>query len=103
MDFGVPYENEWVAAAASLFIVLWGLALARVPLPHYIRNLFNNTIFKIVFLSLLIVFGFNKSPQVAIVVALIFVLTLQFLREREVKENFEYYEQFVDELDNQSE
>ncbi len=99
MDFGVPYENEWVAAFVSLFIVLWGIALARVPLPHYIRNLFNNTIFRIVFLSLLIIFGFNKSPQVAIIVALIFVLTLQFLREREVKENFEYYEQFVDELE----
>ncbi len=99
MDFGVPYKNEWVAAFASLFIVLWGLTLARVPLPHYIRNLFNNTLFRIAFLSLLIVFGFNKSPQVAIVVALIFVLTLQFLKEQEVKENLEYYEQFIGELD----
>ncbi len=87
-------DNDYVVVALALFLVLYGYAGARMELPGYIRNLFNNNIFRVVFLTLLLMQNFNKAPHVAITVALVFVLTLHFLSEQEVKENFAYLEAF---------
>ena len=87
-------NNEYVSLGVAMFIVLYGLSLARMELPPYIKNLFSNTIFRIVFLSFLLIHNFKKAPHVAIGVALIFVLTLEQLNVNEVKENFAYLESF---------
>ena len=90
-------DNNWVAAALALFIVLYALNLGRMQLPCYIKNLFKNTPFRILFLSLLLVYRFEKAPHVALTVALIFVLTLDYLSAEETKENFAYLEAFRNE------
>jgi len=90
-------DNDWVAGLLWLFIVLYGLALGKMELPSYIRNLFNNTLFKIVFLSLLLVYNFKKAPHVALTVALVFVMTLDYLNVEKTKENFAYLEAFENE------
>ena len=87
-------NNEYVVIATALFIGLYGLNLAKVQLPTYISNLFKNTIFRIVFLSLLLVFRFENSPHVALTIALVFVLTLDYLGRRDTKENFDYLEHY---------
>lgn len=83
-------DNDYVATFLALFVALYGIALSRVKLPDYIRNLFNNNIFRVLFLSLLMIHNFDKRPHVAIAVAMIFVLTMQYIDERETEEAFAY-------------
>lgn len=71
-----------------------------MELPNFLQNLFNNTIFKVVFLSLLIIYSFDKAPHVALIVALVFVLTLEYLNHEEIKETFAYYESFKNQVRN---
>lgn len=87
MDLSV-LDNENVALGLAMFIAVYGYALARTELPKYIKDLFNNDIFKVVFLSLMLIANFNKLPHVAVTVALIFVLTLNYMNEQEIKERF---------------
>lgn len=94
------FGNESVSIILALFVVLYGLNLAKMELPNFIQNLFNNTIFKVVFLSLLIIYSFDKAPHVALIVALVFVLTLEYLNHEEIKETFAYYESFRNQLHN---
>lgn len=98
MNFLDFLDNDYTAVAIALFLGLYAIILSRVELPDYVRNLFTNNIFRVVWLTLLLVFNFNKSPHTAIVVAMIFVLTLHYLNEREVKENFAYLESFRNQL-----
>jgi len=81
-------DQEYVAVAIALFIPLYALSLSRIKLPDYIQNLFGNTIFRIVFLSLLLIFRFDNAPHLAFAIALIFVLTMENISTMEVKENF---------------
>jgi hypothetical protein len=87
-------DNEYVATGMALFLGLYAVAASRVELPGYLKDLFNNNIFRIAFLSLLLTQNFNKTPHVAIVVALVFVVTLHALSEQEIKENFAYLEAY---------
>lgn len=101
LDFRI-LDNQWIAVAIALFIGLYGLTLGRVKLPGYIRNLFNNNIFRVVFLSLLLIQNFDKAPHVAVAVALVYVITLYYLGEQEINENFTYLESFRAQLRNRS-
>ena len=65
-----------------------------MKLPGYIKNLFSNPIFNIVFLSLLLIMRFNSAPHVAILIAVIFIVTAEYIREDEVKENMAYFENY---------
>ena len=93
-------DNEAVAVLVALFIGLYALNLGKMKLPDYIKNLFNNTLFRIVFLSLMLVYNFNNAPHVALTIALAFVLTLDYLSAEQIKENFEYLESFRQQLHN---
>ena len=95
MEFGQIFNNELLSFITAAFLLLYGITLARMDIPDGFRNLFNNNIFRVLFLSLLIAFGFKKSPHVAIIIALVFVLTLNILNEKEIEENFEMYENFI--------
>jgi hypothetical protein len=95
-------NNQYVVIATALFLGLYGLALGRMELPDYIRNLFTNNIFRVVWLSLLLIFNLNKAPHVGIAIALIFVLTLNYLNQMEVKENFIYLESFRNQIKNRN-
>ena len=94
-------DNDWVTAGLALFVVLYALSLGRMKLPCYIKNLFKNTPFRILFLSLLLIYNFEKAPHVAIAVALIFVLTLDYLSTEETRENFAYLEAFNGQMKNE--
>jgi hypothetical protein len=89
IDFTV-LDNEYVSIVLSLFLGLYAMVLSRVDLPDYIRNLFNNSAFRVLWLSLLLIFNFNKTPHIAITVALVFILTLDYLNKKETRENFVY-------------
>lgn len=87
-------NNEYVFVVVVSLLALYG-ANAKVTLPDYIRKLFQNSIFRVVFLSTLLVYNFKKSPQVAVIVSLAFLLTMHYLNQMEIEENFELVEAFA--------
>ena len=91
-------DNQYVSIAVILFLVLYGYNLSKMKLPSYIKKLFDNTLFKIVFLSLLLIFNFKNTPHIAIAIAIVFILTLDALNRQETKENIMYYEAFKNQL-----
>jgi len=87
-------DNEIVTVFMALFVTLYALNLGKMQLPPYIKKLFKNTIFRIAFLSLLLVYRFEKTPHVALTVAIVFVITLDYIADEEIKENFAYLQAF---------
>jgi hypothetical protein len=92
-------DNEYMFVALTSLLALYG-ANTRVQLPSFIRTLFENNIFRVVFLSLLLIYKFDKAPQVATVVSLVFVLTMHHLSQMEIRENFAYVEAFRSSVDS---
>ena len=66
-------NNDIVLVITALLSGLY-ISKIRVELPAPIVELFKNNIFRIVFLSLLLIFTFEKTPHVAVTVSFIFVL-----------------------------
>jgi hypothetical protein len=90
-------DSDYVAVMLAFFVILYAFTLSRITvLPDYIKNIFNNNIFKILFLSLALIYGFEKTPTVAIVVAMIFVITVDKLGTQEMYENVAYFEAYID-------
>ena len=87
-------ENEYVAIGIALFVALYGITIARIQLPDQIKNLFNNNIFRVVFLSLLLIHNFNSAPHVGVAIALIFIITMYYLNEQQIQEDFNKLETF---------
>lgn len=79
-------ENPYVMGTVSIFLVLYG-ALVKPELPNFIKNLFNNSIFKVCYIFLLS-FIADKNISVAIVVAFIFMICFGLLSEFQVQESF---------------
>jgi hypothetical protein len=68
-------NNQYVIATLTLFLALYG-SMSALSLPKWFTNLFKNDIFRVLFLSLLLIVPFESSPRIAIIIALIFVITM---------------------------
>jgi hypothetical protein len=77
-------NNEYFLIATGLLVAVYG-AMSRVELPPFMVSLFKNDIFRVVFLSLLLIYRFEKAPHVALIVALTFILTMNYITEDEVR------------------
>jgi len=88
MDIKSFTDNEYAVAIVMIVAITYA-SLARPTLPSWLTKLFKNDIFRVVFLSLLLMFNFEKSPHVALTVALVFVVTLHYINENDVQEQFE--------------
>ena len=86
MDIDYILENHYVRSVLITFILLYTASI-RPELPSYIKNLFNNSIFRIVVLFF-IVMKANKDPTLSLLIAIGFVLTLDFLSVQQAKESF---------------
>lgn len=86
-------NNPYVTAVLAIFLGLY-VSIISPPLPEFVRKLFLNPIFRVVFLSMLLVYKFNEVPTVAFTIALVFVITMKMLNDQEIKENFSYLEGF---------
>jgi|AntRauTorckE6833_2_1112554.scaffolds.fasta_scaffold27287_1 hypothetical protein len=93
-------DNEYVAFGIAFLVAIYGAGLTRMELPGYLRNLFTNNIFRVIFLSLLMIHNFDRTPHIAVAIALIFVLTLNQLSNQEAKENFVHLEAFRSSIRN---
>lgn len=91
MTFDSLVDNDVVVIILAIVVAMYA-SMVRVELPEYIKTLFRNNIFRIVFLSLLLIYSFRAAPHAALAISLVFVLTLYFLNIEETKENFAYLE-----------
>ena len=80
-------DNKFVSTGITLMIGLYA-SLLGPQLPAFVKNLFNNTIFRILVLFLVLVRA-NKDPAMAIVIVIAFVLTMDYIYRMDSKEAFE--------------
>jgi|TARA_B110000008_G_scaffold266968_1_gene293663 hypothetical protein len=83
------FSDKITSSVTSLFLVLYA-GMASPELPSLIKNAFSNSIFRMLVLSLIVYKG-NKDPQLAITIAIAFTLTMNYLRDNELKEEFGEY------------
>lgn len=83
-------DNDTLVVFVLLFIALYILLSNNVQMQQYIKQTFNNMLFRVIFLSLILVYIFNKSPCVVIFIALVYVLCYERIKRNEVNENFAY-------------
>jgi hypothetical protein len=79
-------DNKYIHTVLIIFVILYASKIGP-SLPVFIRNLFNNAIFRVAILFLVVVRA-NKDPVMSLLIAVGFVLTLNYLAEREIKETF---------------
>ena len=79
-------DNKYVAGFLVLFIVLYA-SMIGPNLPSSVKKLFSNTIFKMAILFMVLIVG-NTNPSLALVIAVAFVLTLDFIYTNDSKEAF---------------
>jgi hypothetical protein len=84
--------NPYFATTITIILTVYA-SLASPNLPNFLKKLFDNSIFKILIISF-IAYRANKNPQLSLLVAVCFVITLNFLAEKENKEAFEQIETF---------
>jgi len=101
MDISKVLNNEYVVAVMVIFTAIY-VSQYRPVLPAWVAKLFKNDIFRIVYLSLLLMIPFEKAPHVSIIVALVFVLTLNYLNRQEMQENFQLLEAFQNDISEKS-
>lgn len=78
-------ENIWLVAVLGLFLAMYGPNLP-FTLPNGIKNVFNNYIFRCVIIFL-IVYLANKDFAAALVITIIFVVTLNIIHTSNVLDN----------------
>jgi hypothetical protein len=94
------FDNKYVSTSITILLGLY-LAMLGPTLPKVVRDLFNNTLFRIMVLFLILVKG-NQNPSLSIMIAAAFILTLDYVQVMESREAFTAVEQMTntDESDN---
>tara|TARA_B100000524_G_C23651399_1_gene370263 strand:- start:1582 stop:2106 length:525 start_codon:yes stop_codon:yes gene_type:complete len=82
----ILFNNKF--SSTIIIIILVGYAsLVRNTVPLFIVKLFDNPIFRILVLSLIIYKG-NKDPKLAICIAIAFTITMNLISKQKILENF---------------
>ena len=79
-------DNKYVTTSITIILGLYA-ALLGPNLPPFVQKLFTNTIFRIIVLFLVVVSG-TKEPKLAIMIAVAFVMTLDYVYAQQAKEAF---------------
>ncbi len=79
-------DNKYFSTVVTIGLGLYA-ALLGPDLPEPIKKLFSNTLFRIGVLALVVVRG-NQNPTMAIMIAIAFVLTLDYINLASSKEMF---------------
>lgn len=83
-------SNPYIMTVVKITLALYAAQIAPKT-PQYVEDVFKNTYFKIFAISLMIYLS-NKDLQLAILVAIIYVLGMNLLSGREVLESFGDYD-----------
>ncbi len=82
-NLGWIHEHKYVLPVLSLFLGMYA-ALARPKLPNFIAKLFENPVFRLVMISYIIYRG-NKDPQLALMIAAAFLITMHMINKKQVE------------------
>lgn len=86
-DILVPlHENKSLYTFVTLFLILYG-SLAKPKLPSVIRQLFDNAIFRVMILSLIIIRK-GGDLHLSIMIAVAYIFTMQMNNMEKTKEKF---------------
>lgn len=99
-NFKQIYNTNVFDTIIIIFIILY-IALLKPDLSKNIKVIFNNTIFKMIFLFY-IVYISNTKPYMALLLTLAFVLTLDCIHVMDSKEAFKSIENFTRPMQIQS-
>jgi len=88
-NLNVLFENNTVKTVVSLLLALYAGAAAPV-LPNAVINFFDTVVGKLLF-TFLIAFVASRDVQVAIMMAVAFVVTLSIANDRKIEEAFANY------------
>jgi hypothetical protein len=83
LDF---FENKYFFAVFSVFMFMYA-AQIRPTLPKFVMDLFQNAIFRVAILFLILVRGY-KDPQFSLIVAVAFLLIMNVVNEQIFNETF---------------
>lgn len=86
------HTNPYIKSTIILFLIMYA-SNARPELQPHIKKLFENPIFRLVILFLIVYYG-NKDPVISLIMAVAFILGMNKLSELELKESFDQIEQF---------
>jgi hypothetical protein len=84
-----PLTNPYIMAVLKVTLILYAAQLAPSP-PEYIKNLFKNVYVKLLAIFL-IVYLAEKDIQLAILIAVIYVFSMNLLSGRGILESFSVY------------
>jgi hypothetical protein len=90
--------NSYISYVIIICLSLY-ICLLRYKIHPFIINLFKNTIFKI-FILFVIVYEGNKDPTLAIIIAIAYVLTLDYIYLNSVKETFVVINRYINQPPN---
>ncbi len=93
MDLSLIHENKYISTLLSMILIIYASVL-RPELPPFIRKLYENPIFRILILSLIVYRG-NKDPRLSLMIAIAFTVTLNIMSEQEINEGFKQIENFT--------
>ena len=79
-------NNKYVSTTLTVIIILY-ISLLGPTLPSTVRNLFNNSLFRMLVLFLVLL-RFEKDPGLSIVITVSFVLTMDYVNAMDAKETF---------------
>ena len=77
----IAFTEPHARTILTMFLVLYG-GLAAPKLPKMIHSLFENSIFRVLILSIIVYTG-QKDPTLAILVAVVFLISLTSLKSLE--------------------
>ena len=80
------FNNVYFSSLVSLVLALYA-ATAAPKLPEPIAQLFENTLFKMVFMSLILYMS-GRNLQMAIMISVAFTVTMIMLNEQRISEGF---------------
>lgn len=86
-------DNQYLITGLYIATILYA-STSRVKLPTLVRDLFKNDLFRVLFLSLLLIIRFDQRPSVALLVVLMFMHLSYQVNQEEVNENIEAFSQF---------
>jgi hypothetical protein len=87
-DFNKQNVTQDIIAGCLTIITIIYASHTQLVLPIIIRNLFNNDIFRIIVLSLITIVAGNAKPHVALFVAILFIISMQYVIKNEIDETF---------------
>ena len=73
--------NDYFIAVVAILVVAYGQH-AKLQVPNFMVQLFSNDIFRVFFLSLLLIVRFESRPTVAIILGMVFIYMLKYIQDQ---------------------